>query len=140
MQNVIEKQLTIFDIAINSKIEKVGIVRELEQLSNEYLIDSHYKKITFGRTLTLREIENSLMKFKRFPEYIDKVYDILAKYYDVIQEFKEKTDFQTIGIAKRENCIRIYQPKCQYCTWCISMIDEKFYQYAKEKKNENYIY
>lgn len=132
MQNVMEKQLTIFDMAINAKVEKVGIVQELEQLSNEYLIDSHYKKITFGRTLTLREIENSLMKFKRFPEYIDKVYNILAKYYDVIQEFKDKTDFQTIGIAKRENCIRIYQPRMQYCIWCISMLDEEFYQYAKE--------
>ena len=127
-----EKQLTIFDIAINAKLEKVGIIQELEQLSNEYLIDSHYKKITFGRTLTLREIENSLMKFKRFPEYIDKVYNILAKYYDVIEEFKDKTDFQTIGIAKRENCIRIYQPRMQYCIWCISMLDEEFYQYAKE--------
>lgn len=132
MQNVMEKQLTIFDIAINSKVEKIGIVQELEQLSSEYLIDSHYKKITFGRTLTLREIENSLMKFKRFPEYIDKVYDILANYYDVIEEFKDITDFQTIGIAKRENCIRIYQPRMQYCIWCISMIDNKFYQYAKE--------
>ena len=132
MQKVIEKQLTIFDIAINAKVEKVGIVQELEQLSNEYLIDSHYKKITFGRTLTFREIETNLMKFKRFPEYIDKVYNILAKYYDVIQEFKDKTDFQTIGIAKRENCIRIYQPRMQYCIWCISMLDEEFYQYAKE--------
>lgn len=132
MQNVMEKQLTIFDIAINSKVEKIGIVQELEQLSNEYLIDSHYKKITFGRTLTLREIENSLMKFKRFPEYIDKVYDILVKYYNVIEEFKDITDFQTIGIAKRENCIRIYQPRMQYCIWCISMIDEKFYKYAEE--------
>lgn len=132
MQNVMEKQLTIFDIAINSKVEKIGIVQELEQLSSKYLIDSHYKKITFGRTLTLREIENSLMRFKRFPEYIDKVYDILANYYDVIEEFKDITDFQTIGIAKRENCIRIYQPRMQYCIWCISMIDNKFYQYAKE--------
>lgn len=132
MQNVMEKQLTIFDIAINSKVEKIGIVQELEQLSSQYLIDSHYKKITFGRTLTLREIENSLMKFKRFPEYIDKVYDILVKYYNVIEEFKDITDFQTIGIAKRENCIRIYQPRMQYCIWCISMIDEKFYKYAEE--------
>lgn len=132
MQNVMEKQLTIFDIAINSKVGKIGIVQELEQLSSQYLIDSHYKKITFGRTLTLREIENSLMKFKRFPEYIDKVYDILVKYYNVIEEFKDITDFQTIGIAKRENCIRIYQPRMQYCIWCISMIDEKFYKYAEE--------
>lgn len=132
MQNVMEKQLTIFDIAINSQVEKVGIIQELEQLASQYLIDSHYKKITFGKTLTLREIEQSLMRFKRFPEYINRVYEILAKYYDEIQEFKDITDFQTIGIAKRDNCIRIYQPRQQYCIWCISMINEKFYQYAKE--------
>lgn len=133
MQNVMEKQLTIFDIAINSQVEKIGIIQELEQLSNQYLIDSHYKKITFGKTLTLREIEQSLMRFKRFPEYINRVYEVLAKYYDKIQEFKDITDFQTIGIAKRNNCIRIYQPRQQYCIWCISMIDDKFYQYAKEE-------
>lgn len=133
MQNVMEKQLTIFDIAINSQIEKIGIIQELEQLSSQYLIDSHYKKITFGKTLTLREIEQSLMRFKRFPEYINRVHEILAKYYDEIQEFKDVTDFQTIGIAKRNNCIRIYQPRQQYCIWCISMIDDKFYQYAKEE-------
>ena len=134
MQKVMEKQLSIFDLQIqNQKPQKEkGLIEELTNLSNQYLIDSHYKKITFGRTLTLREIENSLMKFKRFPEYIDKVYEILAKYYDVIEEFKDITDFQTIGIAKRENCIRIYQPRMQYCIWCISMIDEKFYKYVKE--------
>lgn len=133
MQNIMEKQLTIFDIAINSQVEKIGIIQELEQLSSQYLIDSHYKKITFGKTLTLREIEESLMRFKRFPEYINRVHEILAKYYDEIQEFKDVTDFQTIGIAKRNNCIRIYQPRQQYCIWCISMIDDKFYQYAKEE-------
>lgn len=134
MQKIMEKQLSIFDLQIqNQKPQrKKGLIEELTNLANQYLIDSHYKKITFGRTLTLREIENSLMKFKRFPEYIDKVYEILAKYYDVIEEFKDITDFQTIGIAKRENCIRIYQPRMQYCIWCISMIDEKFYKYVKE--------
>ena len=74
------------------------------------------------------------MKFKRFPEYINKLYDILERYYDVIEEFKATTDFKTIGIAKRENCIRIYQPKKQYCIWCMSMIDTDFYKYSKEEK------
>ena len=76
-----ERQLTIFDIAINEQIKKSGITEELTELASQYLIDSHYKKITFGRTLTLHEIEEKLMRFKRFPEYIDKVYEILKKYY-----------------------------------------------------------
>lgn len=133
MQRAIKEQISIFDIAISLQVEKIGIIQELEQLSSQYLIDSHYKKITFGKTLTLREIEQSLIRFKRFPEYINRVYEVLAKYYDKIQEFKDITDFQTIGIAKRNNCIRIYQPRQQYCIWCISMIDDKFYQYAKEE-------
>ena len=78
-----EKQLTIFDIAINEQIRKSGITEELTKLASQYLIDSHYKKITFGRTLTISQIAQSLMKFKRFPEYINKVYEILAKYYEV---------------------------------------------------------
>lgn len=129
-----EKQLTIFDIAINEQIKKSGITEELTELANQYLIDSHYKKITFGRTLTLNEIEKSLMRFKRFPEYINKVYAILSKHYDIIKEFEDVTDFQVIGIAKRDNCIRIYQPKHQYSIWCISMINSEFYQYAKEER------
>lgn len=139
MQNVIEKQLTIFDIPINTQVKKKGITEELTELSSQYLIDSHYKKITFGRTLTIHEIETSLMRFKRFPEYIDKVYKILSKYYEIVNEGNDITDFKTIGIAKRENCIRIYQPRSQYCIWCISMIDNQFYQFAKEggKTNEN---
>lgn len=132
MQKVMEKQLTIFDIPINTQIERKGLAEELTELASQYLVDSHYKKITFGKTLTIHEIERSLMRFKRFPEYINKVYEILAKYYDVIKEFEDITDFQTIGIAKRDNCIRIYQPRQQYCIWCISMIDEKFYQYARK--------
>lgn len=131
MQNMVEKQLSIFDMAINVNNGDKGLINELKELSIQYLIDSHYKKITFGRTLTFHEIETSLMRFKRFPEYINKVYDILSRYYDVIKEFEDITDFKTIGIAKRENCIRIYQPKKQYCIWCISMINEEFYQYAK---------
>lgn len=126
-----EKQLSIFDIPINTQVKQRGITEELTELASQYLIDSHYKKITFGRTLTFHEIEEKLMRFKRFPEYINKVYEILEKYYDVIKEFEDITDFKTIGIAKRENCIRIYQPRCQYCIWCISMIDDKFYQYAR---------
>ena len=126
-----EKQLTIFDIAINEQIKKSGITEELTELASQYLIDSHYKKITFGRTLTLNEIEKSLMRFKRFPEYINKVYEVLTKHYDIIKEFEDVPDFQVIGIAKRDNCIRIYQPRQQYSIWCISMIDSEFYQYAK---------
>ena len=132
MQKIIEKQISIFDIAINEQIKKSEITEELKELASQYLIDSHYKKITLGRTLTLREIENSLMKFKRFPEYIDKVYEILEKHYQEIKEFEDITDFKTIGIAKRENSIRIYQPKKQYSIWCISMLDSEFYQYANE--------
>ena len=131
MQNVIEKQMTIFDIAINEQIKKSGITEELTELASQYLIDSHYEKITSGRTLTLNEIEKSLMRFKRFPEYIDKVYEILEKHYDIIKEFEDVTSFEVIGIAKRDNCIRIYQPRQQYSIWCISMIDSEFYQYAK---------
>ena len=126
-----ERQLTIFDIAINEQIKKSGITEELTELASQYLIDSHYKKITFGRTLTLNEIEKSLMKFKRFPEYINKVYEILSRHYDIIKEFEDVTDFQVIGIAKRDNSIRIYQPRHQYSIWCISMIDNEFYKYAK---------
>lgn len=132
---IMEKQLTIFDIAINERIKESGIIEELTELSSQYLIDSHYKKITFGRTLTLNQIEQSLMRFKRFPEYINNVYEILKQYYDEIEEFKDITDFETIGIAKRENSIRIYQPKHQYSIWCIAMIDNEFYQYAR-KENE----
>lgn len=127
-----EKQLTIFDIAVNERIKKSGIIEELTELSSQYLIDSHYKKITFGRTLTFHEIEEKLMRFKRFPEYIDKVYEILKQYYDEIEEPKNLANFEMIGIAKRENCIRIYQPKCQYSIWCIAMIDDEFYQYANK--------
>ena len=71
------------------------------------------------------------MKFKRFPEYINKVYEILSRHYDIIKEFEDVTDFQVIGIAKRDNSIRIYQPRHQYSIWCISMIDNEFYKYAK---------
>ena len=130
-----EKQLTIFDIAINEQIKKSGITEELTELSSQYLIDSHYRKINFGRTLTLNEIEKSLMKFKRFPEYINKVYEILSRHYEIIKEFEDVTDFKTIGIAKRDNCIRIYQPKKRYSIYCISMIDDEFYKYAKVKRN-----
>ena len=126
-----EKQLTIFDIAINEQIKKSGITEELTELASQYLIDSHYKKITFGKTLTFNEIEKSLMKFKRFPEYINKVYEILSRHYEIIKEFKDVTDFQVIGISKRDKCIRIYQPKQQYSIWCISMINNEFYKYAK---------
>lgn len=133
MQTRIKEQLSIFDIPIMN-VSKNGIVEELNELSSQYLIDSHYGKITLGRTLTLHEIETSLMRFKRFPEYINKVYEILARYYNTIDESNCVTDFQTIGIAKRENCIRIYQPRCQYCIWCIAMINNEFYQYAKEGK------
>lgn len=132
MQAIMEKQLSIFDIPI-IKVPQKGIVAELNELSNQYLIDSHYKKITFGRTLTLHEIEEKLMRFKRFPEYIDKVYEILKKYYNELKEFEDIIGSEIIGIAKRENCIRIYQPRCQYCIWCISMIDNEFYQYARGK-------
>ena len=118
MQAIMEKQLSIFDIPI-MKVAKKGIIAELNELSSQFLIDSHYKKITFGRT------------FKRFPEYIDKVYEILKKYYDELKEFEDIIGSEIIGIAKRENCIRIYQPRCQYCIWCISMIDNEFYQYAR---------
>lgn len=130
MKGLIEKQLTIFDIPINAKVERKGIINELTALSSEYLIDSHYKKITFGKTLTLHEIETSLMRFKRFPEYINRVFEILQKYYDVIDE-TTITDFQTIGISKRENSIRIYEPRHQYSIWCIGMLSNEFYQYAK---------
>ena len=126
-----EKQLTIFDIAINEQIKKSGITEELTELAGQYIIDSHNKKISFGKTLTLREIENSLTRFKSFPKYINELYEILEKHFQVIKEFEDVTDFQTIGIAKRDNCIRIYQPRMQYSIWCISMIDNKFYQYAK---------
>lgn len=132
MQNSIGTQLTIFDIVTNSQIEKTGILEKLQELSSQYLIDSHYNKITFGRTLTFHQIENSLMRFKRFPEYINKLYEILSEHYNTIDEAKDKCDFTTIGIAKRENCIRIYQPKMQYCIWCVSMIDADFYKYSKE--------
>lgn len=129
--NQIEKQLTIFDIAINSQVEKIGIVRELEQLSNQYLIDSHYKKITFGRTLTISQIAQSLMRFKKFPEYINKVYEILTKYYEIVES--KIGGFDVIGIEKLDDCIRIYQPRKQYSIYCISMLDSEFYKYAKEE-------
>lgn len=128
-----ERQLTIFDIAINEQIKKSGITEELTELASQYLIDSHYKKITFGRTLTLHEIEEKLMRFKRFPEYIDKVYEILKKYYDELKEFEDIIGSEIIGIAKRENCIRIYQPRMQYSIYCISMLDSEFYKYSKVK-------
>lgn len=124
-----ERQLSIFDIAINEQIKKSGITEELTELSSQYLIDSHYKKITFGRTLTISQIAQSLMKFKKFPEYIDKVYEILAKHYDVVES--KIGGFDVIGIEKRDNCIRIYQPRMQYSIWCISMLDSEFYKYAK---------
>ena len=124
-----ERQLSIFDIAINEQIKKSGITEELTELSSQYLIDSHYKKITFGRTLTISQIAQSLMKFKKFPEYINKVYEILAKHYDVVES--KIGGFDVIGIEKRDNCIRIYQPRMQYSIWCISMLDSEFYKYAK---------
>lgn len=125
-----EKQLTIFDITINEQIKKSGITEELTELSSQYLIDSHYKKITFGRTLTISQIAQSLMKFKRFPEYINKVYEILAKYYEVVDS--KIGGFDVIGIEKLNNCIRIYQPRMQYSIYCISMLDSEFYKYSKE--------
>ncbi len=125
-----EKQLTIFDIAINEQIRKSGITEELTKLASQYLIDSHYKKITFGRTLTISQIAQSLMKFKRFPEYINKVYEILAKYYEVVDS--KIGGFDVIGIEKLDNCIRIYQPRMQYSIYCISMLDSEFYKYSKE--------
>lgn len=125
-----EKQLTIFDITINEQIKKSGITEELTELSSQYLIDSHYKKITFGRTLTISQIAQSLMKFKRFPEYINKVYEILAKYYEVVDS--KIGGFDVIGIEKLDNCIRIYQPRMQYSIYCISMLDSEFYKYSKE--------
>lgn len=124
------KQLSIFDLMINEHIEKIGIENELNKLSNEYCIDKYYQKVAFGRTLTLHEIECSLTRLDNYTDYITKVYEILEKYYDVIDEKNMITDFQTIGISKRENSIRIYQPRCQYSVWCISMIDEIFLQYA----------
>ncbi len=126
-----EKQLTIFDIAINEQIRKSGIAEELTKLASQYLIDSHYKKITFGRTLTISQIAQSLMKFKRFPEYINKVYEILAKYYEVVDS--KIGGFDVIGIEKLDNCIRIYQPRMQYSIYCISMLDSEFYKYSKVK-------
>lgn len=126
-----ENQLTIFDIAINEQIKKSGITEELTELSSQYLIDSHYKKITFGRTLTISQIAQSLMKFKRFPEYINKVYEILAKYYEVVDS--KIGGFDVIGIEKLDNCIRIYQPRMQYSIYCISMLDSEFYKYSKVK-------
>ena len=42
------------------------------------------------------------MRFKRFPEYIDKVYEILKKYYDELKEFEDIIGSEIIGIAKRE--------------------------------------
>lgn len=124
-----ERQLTIFDIAINEQIKKSGITEELTELASQYLIDSHYKKITFDRTLTISQIAQSLMKFKKFSEYINKVYEILSKHYDVVES--KIGGFDVIGIEKLDNCIRIYQPRMQYSIWCISMLDNEFYKYAK---------
>lgn len=134
MQKVMEKQLSIFDLQIqNQKPQKEkGLIEELANLSNQYLIDSHYKKITFGRTLTISQIAQSLMRFKRFTEYIDKVYEILSKYYEIVES--KIGGFDVIGIEKRDNCIRIYQPRKQYSIYCISMIDTEFYKYSKEEK------
>lgn len=126
-----QNQLSIFNLIENEHIEKTGIKKELENLSLEYLIDKNFKKIAFGRTLTIHEIECSLTRLNNYTEYITKVYEILKKYYDVIDEKSIITDFQIIGISKRENCIRIYQPRCQYSIWCISMIDNNFYKYAQ---------
>ena len=47
MQKVMEKQLTIFDIPINTQIERKGLAEELTELASQYLIDSHYKKINY---------------------------------------------------------------------------------------------
>lgn len=69
------------------------------------------------------------MKFKKFPEYINKVYEILSKHYDVVES--KIGGFDVIGIEKQDNCIRIYQPRMQYSIWCISMLDSEFYKYAK---------
>ena len=134
MQKVMEKQLSIFDLQIqNQKPQKEkGLIEELTNLSNQYLIDSHYKKITFGRTLTISQIAQSLMRFKSFPEYIDKVYEILSKYYEIVES--KIGGFDVIGIEKRDDCIRIYQPRKQYSIYCISMIDAEFYEYSKEEK------
>ena len=134
MQKVMEKQLSIFDLQIqNQKPQKEkGLIEELTNLSNQYLIDSYYKKITFGRTLTISQIAQSLMRFKRFPEYIDKVYEILSKYYEIVES--KIGGFDVIGIEKRDDCIRIYQPRKQYSIYCISMIDTEFYKYSKEEK------
>ena len=126
------KQLNIFDLLIEEKIRKNGIKEELKELESQYLIDSRYKKITFGRTLTISQIAQSLMKLKKFPEYINKVYEILAKYYEIVES--KIGGFDVIGIEKLDNCIRIYQPKQQYSIWCISMINSEFYQYAKEEE------
>lgn len=130
MQAIIEKQLSIFDIPIINAAKR-GIIAELNELSSQYLIDSHYRKITLGRTLTLHEIKEKLMRFKRFPEYINKVYEILAKYYEVVES--KIGGFDVIGIEKLDNCIRIYQPRQQYPIYCISMINKEFYKYAKER-------
>lgn len=132
MQNIMEKQLSIFDLPIHTQIKKDSLMEELYNLSNQYLIDRHYQKITVGRTLTLHEIETSLMKFKRFQEYIDKVYEILSKYYEIVES--KIGGFDVIGIEKRDDCIRIYQPRKQYSIYCISMIDTEFYEYSKEEK------
>ena len=138
------EQLTIFDIINNKQIEDIGILAELEELKKQYLIDNHYKKITFGRTAesflsSLGQKTNNeridLSKYvtgtkvKKFPEYINKVYEILAKHYDVVES--KIGGFDVIGIEKQENCIRIYQPRMQYSIWCISMLDSEFYKYAK---------
>ena len=125
-----EKQLTIFDILMNKEIKKIKVTEELKELSNNYLIDSHYKKITFGKTLTISQIAQSLMRLKEFPEYIEKVYEILAKHYEIVDS--QIGDFDLIGIEKLDNSIRIYQPRMQYSIFCISMIDSEFYQYAND--------
>lgn len=130
MQKVMEKQLSIFDLQIqNQKPQREkGLIEELTNLSNQYLIDNHYKKITLGKTLTISQIAQSLMRFKRFPEYIDKVYEILSKYYEIVES--KIGGFDVIGIEKRDDCIRIYQPRKQYSIYCISMIDTEFYEYS----------
>ena len=133
MQTVMKEQLSIFDIPITTtQIKKKGLIEELSELASQYLIDSHYKKITFGRTLTISQIAESLMKFKRFPEYIDKVYEILVKYYERVES--KVGGFDVIGIEKIDNCIRIYQPRQQYPIYCISMIDGSFYRYARKEE------
>ncbi len=126
-----QNQLSIFNLIENEHIENTGIKKELDNLSLKYSIDKNFKKMAFGRILTIHEIECSLTRLNDYTEYITKVYEILKKYYDVIGE-KARTNFQTIGISKRENCIRIYQPQMHYSIWCISMIDNDFYKYAKK--------